>query len=651
MFLISVVVQVAYLVAFRFSDGSQRVSWMPVQDAYYWYTQANAIAAGQGITPGLRPGYSVFLALVFTWTTPSVLAAQLANIATKAAAVSGSFLIASKLLGPRLGLLAAALLGFDAFFIDMSLSLMTENLGVLPVILTLLFFLTFLETRRVLPLVSSGLALGVSELTRPVATLWVPVACGLCLLVSRGYPGGLTRGVSRVVLFLLAVGLPLMPWVLHQHRSYGVWTLSINTAEALYAASSPRYGTWSPVVVTEAVEAGVRTPAEHYQFFRARAAESLRENLGFYVRNVARHLAAYYDSSGHAESTGRHLVSLLATILVCAVLMAGDDPGRLATARVAGSLVGAGAVAALLLRLAPAALSLAGIVAICRRPPCLLGLALVSYQAAIGMAFALFAYHEPRHVVMYSWTFIVMETAVAAAVARWCVGRGESRDEGADVPQALHPVLRTVGACAMVLLAVGTGRLVYRTLRPAPEAAPPIHDLGAEREAVVARMRSLAPYAFVAPEETFAEPLPWTRYGENHAKLVADYATADLLKYEISPKRNVPDEPGRLFGNRTYRFTVLPVRSSTYGMLNVTFPGSLPDSLLQKPILVVARLNVPTADAPVTSGFNAEGIAIEVLDDGTHAPRMSYLARGREHERILRGLARAAADRVGAPAR
>lgn len=115
--------------------------------------------------------------------------------------------------GKKIGLLAAALVGFSPDLIEISAMLMTETLYIFLLTLTLYVFVHLTQLRSGYRPVSAGLGVltGVSILNRPTAGLFA-------LIISFYF--GLEKKYKSLLLFLILLFLTLLPWAVRNYRIY-----------------------------------------------------------------------------------------------------------------------------------------------------------------------------------------------------------------------------------------------------------------------------------------------------------------------------------------------------------------------------------------------------------------------------------------------
>jgi hypothetical protein len=274
--------------------GGHIIKGAPFSDASNWYKAARAFSRGDWSAHvwsswgARRPFYYMLLGSFFALTGPSVLVAQVLNVALSAVTPVAIF-DATRRLAPRpvalVGAIVQAFLLYDA---RTDLAVMTEPLGNFLAALAVWGFVVGAELSREpgqkawLAFVGGGLALGLSNLARPLtlgAAFGMPLALGLLASVSwrRFFAGSVTFG--------LGVGLAVGPWMLRQRIVHGIWTISHNTAEIWYAATSPEWGTWRPAV--DELAPSNLALRERVAFYMEAASRNIHEHPLWFARHVA----------------------------------------------------------------------------------------------------------------------------------------------------------------------------------------------------------------------------------------------------------------------------------------------------------------------------------------------------------------------------
>ena len=150
------------------------------------------------------PGYPVFLALVYRLTGGNPAAAHLAQFALGVLNVALAFVYVRRRFGPVAAALAATLAATYWVFIYYEGEWLEPALLVTLTWLLLLALDRWRETRRALPLLLAGLALGVSATVRPNALFLLPAAALWAVWILHP-PRGWSREAQRT-LALLAAG-------------------------------------------------------------------------------------------------------------------------------------------------------------------------------------------------------------------------------------------------------------------------------------------------------------------------------------------------------------------------------------------------------------------------------------------------------------
>src|SRR5262249_5469657 len=127
----------------------------------------------------------------------------------------------------------------------------SEPLGAFLATLFLFLFVLAAQAWKGRLWLAAGFVLGLAVLTRPEvmpALVALPAALAL-LLTRRDAPRPGRRRLATAGLLLFAgFALVIAPWIVRQRVRWGTWAISANSAEVLFAASSPQYRTWNAPV-------------------------------------------------------------------------------------------------------------------------------------------------------------------------------------------------------------------------------------------------------------------------------------------------------------------------------------------------------------------------------------------------------------------
>ena len=285
----------------------------PISDGSTYTFKAINIAQGYGIPPfqqpAIRPFYSIVLACLYTWTGFSLATVTALNIVIGGATAALIYLCGA-LVFNRLCALGAALF----FAIDPTQLIQTPQAGTEP--LGLLFFvgsvyaaLLAFKNRQAAMFFLSGLLIGLSNLTRTLTVFTLPFYIAL-ILVAGWRERTPKAACMRGLLMLFGFSCVMLPWLIRQERVYGIASISDNIGEAIYAATSPAYKQWTPVVRSDADAAGIpNTIGDRYRYFIDRAIGNVKANPGFYLRNIGAALWEYANTFGSRSRVGYKYVN------------------------------------------------------------------------------------------------------------------------------------------------------------------------------------------------------------------------------------------------------------------------------------------------------------------------------------------------------
>ena len=259
--LLALVVRTAVVVA----DTGYR----PEQDAFDYDRHARSIASGDGypqsgyVVDGgptaLRPpGYPYFLGAVYAVSGDSVDAGRFANVALGGVAVILLFLIARRIWGRRVGLIAAAMAAVFPPLVLLSRDLLSESLFIALELAAVLCVLNFRRAGDALRwAVAAGILTGLGALTRnPGIVLVIPIVVGAWML----RPAFSARAMTAPAIVVLCTALTILPWTVRNQIEFGRFvplTSSLGFAlagtynqESLDDDAHP--GSWrTPVVTSE----------------------------------------------------------------------------------------------------------------------------------------------------------------------------------------------------------------------------------------------------------------------------------------------------------------------------------------------------------------------------------------------------------------
>ncbi|MFO7560887.1 MAG: hypothetical protein R6X10_18825, partial [Desulfobacterales bacterium] len=283
------------------------VNGMPFSDASAWYIMAKDFAKGQfldvswALWSARRPFYYIFMGSIFSLTGASVLINQSIHILLSTLSVGLVFDMFRRVSNTFVALVTAILLALNLYDSRMSLETLTETLGHFLTVLSLWFLVYGLEQFRqktvaqnaglkkpAVFLLVSGILLALSNLARP---LNLPAGISLLIVsllwIKKTRHSRLKRGMVILTgIYFFGISAALAPWIARQYSVHGILSVSDNSSEMLYAATSPKYGSWVS-------EVGALPPKglsikERSEFYSNEIKKNLRDNPTYYLSNVAK---------------------------------------------------------------------------------------------------------------------------------------------------------------------------------------------------------------------------------------------------------------------------------------------------------------------------------------------------------------------------
>ena len=285
-------------VAFRIY-GTLSYPTEPTSDAADYHrlatnlVQQHAYVSPEGAPTAWRPpAYPFFLAGLYELIGINVERATIAQSLLGGLTVFVLMLLGSLIIGWRQSLIAGAIAAVYPAFVWLPRLLLSENLSLFLLLLTLVTIILYLRTSRLGWIVAFAVLCGLNSLVRG-ANLFLPIAAALGILIIRWKSRSLNWSQALAPLLVMAAvfGLTLLPWTI---RNYGVFHEVIPVATqdgiTLYGSYWPPQrngkliwgtlpGTEDPAIVA-ASQTGDEASASRY--LRQVTLTRLRENPGFF---------------------------------------------------------------------------------------------------------------------------------------------------------------------------------------------------------------------------------------------------------------------------------------------------------------------------------------------------------------------------------
>jgi 4-amino-4-deoxy-L-arabinose transferase-like glycosyltransferase len=242
--------------------------YAPANDPFQYDNIATSIAAGEGYprsdlllqggpTAFRGPGYPYLLGGVYALSGDSVTAGRLLGAVLGAVAVWLVYLLARRIWGRRVGLVAAALTAVFPPLVLLSRELLSESLFIVLVLAAALCVLSFRASGEARWAALAGALCGAAILTRGVGVaLLIPVALGVWTMRPR-FAG---RSLLAPALVVACTALVIAPWAIRNQIEFGrfvpVTTSGGYTAAGAYndaaRGDADAHGAWrNPQLVPE----------------------------------------------------------------------------------------------------------------------------------------------------------------------------------------------------------------------------------------------------------------------------------------------------------------------------------------------------------------------------------------------------------------
>jgi len=186
-----------------------------IEDGFFSFFDSQARVANLDFM-GHPPGYSFVLALIFSAVGDSDFAVQSFSVLVDALAAVVIFLIARKLLGDKIAVLAGLFAAVAPQFALNSVLLLPDSLAVFPILLAVYFLVLSLEKPRILLFVISGICLGLSCWLR-ANSLLLPLFFVLAIWVLFEKKRRLFFSTALLAAFVLTVApVTIRNWIVYR---------------------------------------------------------------------------------------------------------------------------------------------------------------------------------------------------------------------------------------------------------------------------------------------------------------------------------------------------------------------------------------------------------------------------------------------------
>ena len=276
----------------NFTDHAFTIKGLQESDASGWFTMADRLAQGHGLTGGFenqRPFYTFFLGSLFALFGTSLAALKALNAFGLILAIGGVFSLGALLHSRSLGLsLALALLLSDTHLNTLHIAL-TENGGLaLSIFALLTVWLATWHLSRPWAL-ASGLLSGLAVLTSGITIFTLPTYALILTLTPILRRSPWQRALTLGITYTCAATLVIGSWLVRQKIVHDRITLSFNTADVLSGGSDPIEKRFTGKILEKASTAGfdLSDAEARYDSLMAVFRQNVANDPGGYIKQVA----------------------------------------------------------------------------------------------------------------------------------------------------------------------------------------------------------------------------------------------------------------------------------------------------------------------------------------------------------------------------
>jgi 4-amino-4-deoxy-L-arabinose transferase-like glycosyltransferase len=272
----------------------------PSGDAADYHRLATGLVHGLGYinsagraTAWRPPAYPLFLAATYKILGVNVLRVTIVQALLGAVTVLLLIALASLLLDWRTALVAGLVAAVYPAFIWLPCVLLSENLSIFLLLLTLIAIVLYLRTSRITWILVFGAICGLSSLVRSTnLSLPIAVVLGVVIIRWRSRSVNWNQLVEPILIMTLAFVLTLTPWAIRNYRVFHqLIPVATQDGLTLYGSYWPPQrngkliwgtlpGTEDPAIVAATT---IGDEASASRFLRQLTQQRLREHPGFFL--------------------------------------------------------------------------------------------------------------------------------------------------------------------------------------------------------------------------------------------------------------------------------------------------------------------------------------------------------------------------------
>jgi 4-amino-4-deoxy-L-arabinose transferase-like glycosyltransferase len=314
----------------------------PVADANDYHRLATGLVQGSGYvnaggaaTAWRPPGYPMFLAAIYKIVGVDLLRVTLVQALVGALTVLLLIALAALLLDWSRALVAGVIAAIYPGFVWLPRLLLSENLSLFLLLLSLVVIVLFFKTSRILWMILFGVLCGLNTLVRGT-NLFLPMAVvfGLIFIRWRSRSLNWNQLVAPLLVLVIALVLTLLPWTIRNYQVFHQWIpIATQDGLTLYGSYFPPQkngkliwgslpGTEDPAIVASA-QTGTEAGASKYLNNLTR--QRLREDPGLFFHLIPPKLLSLlvpldWETFPHSPGTTRSLNVAYLLLLLPALL-------------------------------------------------------------------------------------------------------------------------------------------------------------------------------------------------------------------------------------------------------------------------------------------------------------------------------------------
>jgi tetratricopeptide (TPR) repeat protein len=622
------------------------ISGIPFSDARCWHNLAEDIARGKGLTgvfSALRPFYPILLACFYTWLEPSFALAKIVNIVLDALAVPFVYLIGEKVFNRLIGIFAALSILSSLKHLNYALTLITEPTGFFFFVLSVYYIISGLEYVKNRLFFTGGIFFAISNLTRTLSILAFPGYIAGIVYILKKKRICFKKIVGYAAVFCFGTALCLSPWLIRQKAVHGLVTISGNSADSFYAATSPKFKEWSGEVDRETSEKGLKGIKEKYDWHMKMAVDNIKKYPLLYIRNCSLAFFQYLNALNvKEEKIFYNLSALFVFLLFLSALLQITRKKEIVLSVCLSIFLW------LIQYSIPANMSFPIIIS-----GMMLSSVMAEYRYSLiltisliftGIGFAVVGGGPlSRLLLVFGWlfqlfyffTFFIMFQFVFSNFIMKKTGQRVKSADGFSIniytdkiisllnlnPQIINGfdplpktepalkkkigvpsesdtqirnILKIGASVALFFFAVSGAKLVYLNYFKAPSNEPAVTELTSKQKQDILNITdNLLPGIFskneLDNEEAFVKPADFNSDAENHNKILVQRGKISKYLYQLTKESRIYHW-SRLFYPRAYDRTVFYVDNIGF----VLFPAIISDDLTGKDFIFVGKMNVDT---------------------------------------------------------